>query len=376
MSLKCIKIKSSENWYIRGTVKGIRVYKSTGTSRLEIAEAERIKLENDLLHQGVFGVRKSYTFIEAADRYLASGKSPRHLSKVVLAFENDKLENLGQKELDDAAREAYPNCKPQTLNRQFYTPFISVMTFAAQDDMVEYRKWRRPKVKKSDQRRVKWFTYEDARKFYEASAEHLKDIFIFCIYTGARITESIELEVKDLDLKKRWAVLNATKTESFRGVPVHSAVIRRLTSRITEKQLYVLPTDSGRAYKSHRKKHENNAVQGGGYYRTAWNTALKDAGLEGYTPYSTRHTLNNWLILSGIDQTTREAIMGHRNSSTNAIYSDIPDQHLIDSIDCLPDFTEFSHMITKKHDSFTQSSSIMRKAKIPVKSKKDVKNKG
>lgn len=367
MPLKLVKVKNSKNLYIRGTVAGQYVYESTGTDRREYAEAKRIKRENELLEISVHGKRKSAKFVEAVEKYLDGGGSARHMEKVLEQFEFTPVRAIGQQELDAAALKAYPSVSPQTLNRHFYTPFIAVMNHAAQDGLCDFRKWRRPRVKKGAKR--KWFTYEDAAKFYNAAPYHLKAIFAFCVYTGARMTEAIELQINDINLESRWAVLNASKTDSFRGVPIHSVGVRAFqTYRDTiEKKIrylkdkkparfskFKLPetaflTQNFQPYIPHRLK--DGTVQGGGYFKTAWNATLTKAGLKGYTPYSMRHTFNNWLILAGIDQATREALMGHDNGSTNALYSDVPQNHLIEAIERLPDFTLHGNSTSEKAKS-------------------------
>ncbi len=154
--LKLIKIKTSENWYIRGTVKGRGVYKSTGTSRRDIADEERRTLEERLLSG-------SETFGVAAGRYIKGGGSPKFLltrdenkkfTGVLGQFENTSLAEIGQNEVDEAARKAFPNVKPQTLNRQFYTPFIAVWNFAVRADLCQRKEWRRPRVKRSDLKKI------------------------------------------------------------------------------------------------------------------------------------------------------------------------------------------------------------------------------
>lgn len=360
MPLKLVNVKNSPNIYLRGTVAGQYVYESTGTDREEFAEAARIKRENQLLESAIHGKRKSAKFVEAVDAYLEAGGSGRHMEKVLEQFEFTPVREIGQQALDAAAARAYPDVAPQTLNRHFYTPFIAVMNHAAQDGLCDFRKWRRPRVGRTAKR--KWFSYEDAAKFYAHAPEHLKAIFVFCVYTGARITEAIELQRKDISLEGKWGVLSQTKTDGYRGVPLHPVVVRELSRYIPAlagdkrsstpalaPDSAVFRTQKGKPYIPHRDNEGN--VQGGGYFKTAWKTTLTNAGLTGYTPYSMRHTFNNWLIMAGINQATREALMGHDNGSTNAMYSDVPQDDLIREIEKLKDFTLHGFSTPKNENS-------------------------
>ena len=51
MPLKVVRHSKSSNLYLRGTVRGIQVYETTGTDREELAEEIRIKREVELLYQ-------------------------------------------------------------------------------------------------------------------------------------------------------------------------------------------------------------------------------------------------------------------------------------------------------------------------------------
>lgn len=152
------------------------------------------------------------------------------------------------------------------------------------------------------------------------------------------VEEAIELEIKDINLESKWAVLNGSKTDGWRGVPLHRAITGATwASRgLTCPSSSFFLTQKGKPYTSHRDNE--GKVQGGGYFKTARNKTLERAGLTGYTPYSMRHTFNNWLIMAGINQATREALMGHDNGSTNAMYSDVPQEDLIREVEKLKDF--------------------------------------
>jgi len=62
--------KRNELWHINKVIKGKRIYESTGTSDLEEAERFLAKRVNELRGQLIYGERKSYTFTEAATKYL------------------------------------------------------------------------------------------------------------------------------------------------------------------------------------------------------------------------------------------------------------------------------------------------------------------
>lgn len=62
--------KRNDIWHINKVIKGKRLYESTGTSDLEEAERYLAQRITEFRGQLIYGERKSYTFIEAATKYL------------------------------------------------------------------------------------------------------------------------------------------------------------------------------------------------------------------------------------------------------------------------------------------------------------------
>jgi hypothetical protein len=79
MSLRLVKRHGQLNWYIRGSVRGIAVDKSTLTDNEATTDAIRIKEENRLLNRSVFGEKASVSFVEAAVQYMEQGGETRFL---------------------------------------------------------------------------------------------------------------------------------------------------------------------------------------------------------------------------------------------------------------------------------------------------------
>src|SRR5947209_1531249 len=113
MSLKLVHRKGSNQFYLRGTVRGVSVFETTGTDDPAAAEAIRIRREGELLHQSVFGQSASVSFAEAALSYIEDGGEKRYLGgfddrtgKWMLLlghFGTISIGRIGQHEADRAA---------------------------------------------------------------------------------------------------------------------------------------------------------------------------------------------------------------------------------------------------------------------------------
>src|SRR5258706_13173181 len=120
MPLRLVERPKSPYWIIRGTLRGIRVEESTGTSDRRAAEEILIKREAEILEQSIHGRRATETFASAALSYLQQGGSKRFTVPVISHFGTMPLVQPDQDPLDRAAKKLYPNASPPRRNRHSY----------------------------------------------------------------------------------------------------------------------------------------------------------------------------------------------------------------------------------------------------------------
>ena len=174
-----------------------------------------MKREREIWDRHVYGERTQTTFTEAVEVYLRDGGDPSGLKKIHAYFGKWKLKDINQKAIDEAARKVYPNVKNSTLKRHFYAPLSAILHKAAEHDMCSYIRIKRPKVKPTP---VKWATPQYFEIFWPYCNKHLRIITNFLPYTGCRITEVLNLKWSDVDLDKRTAFIEKTKTGVSRTV--------------------------------------------------------------------------------------------------------------------------------------------------------------
>jgi len=81
MPLRLTKLPTSPNWYIRGTVRGVRVFETTGTDVEAVADEIRIRREALILEESIHGRKQTRPFAEAALSYIEAGGEARFLGK-------------------------------------------------------------------------------------------------------------------------------------------------------------------------------------------------------------------------------------------------------------------------------------------------------
>lgn len=288
MPLKLIKRKGSHHWYIRGTVRGIRVFESAGTDDAKAADAIRIKREGDLLDRSVFGAGSAITFIEAADAYLKSGGEGRFLGKfdertekwtlLIGHFGTTPLARIGQAEIDEAARKLLPGTKAATRKRHVYIPMCAVLNHAERFGF-KAPKIEHPKVATPD---FKWATPEWLAKLLPRCAPRLRLLVTLLPYTGARLSEALRLDWDmDVNLSQRNIVFRRTKNGKMRSAHIPDALLIELAS-VPEGQR------QGPLFAWSHKCHVYGPLR----------TACRKAGIPYLSPHQLgRHTFATWLRL-------------------------------------------------------------------------------
>jgi integrase len=328
MSLKLIK--RDPYFHLRGTVRGVTVRETTGCTEREDAEAVRIKREAEIVERSIFGRNASATFLEAAVMYLEAGGEARYVEPLTNHFGTTKLARIDQTASDNAARVLYDQAAPSTLNRQVYTPVGAILHFAAERKLCEWRTIRRPKQPKG---RVRWLESDEANKLIEACSPHLKPLVIFLFYTGARLSEALYLDWRDVDLSRRQVSFTDTKNGESRGVPLHDRVLvafANLPHR--EGAVFRRPASKvkplGEPYKVKR--------EGGGQIKTAFRGACRRAGITDFTPHDCRHTWATWHYAANRNLKALMELGGWKSEAMVMRYVHVNSDHLRDSIEALP----------------------------------------
>lgn len=147
---------------------------------------------------------------------------------------------------------------------------------------------------------------------------------LFMLHTAMRPSEAATLTWLQILWKDRMVLLSTTKTGKSRRVPLTQMALSTL------QQL----RDNGDAgeYVFLPPGHCPPRIASM-YFRTAFATACRRAGIQGITLYSLRHISASYLIMCGVDIRTVADIMGHSDIGMTMRYTHIIDKHKLDAID-------------------------------------------
>ncbi len=296
MPLKLTRKKGSPNWYMRGSIRGLIIEESTRTGDVRTAQDLLALRTAELLQRSVYGNPSTRTLAEAALSYMQAGGERHHLPPLLRHFAKTKLADIDQAAVEKAALKLMkPGCAPATVHRQVIAPVSMVMHHAAR------LKWCQKPVfarRKEPKGRVRWISHEEADQLIEAASPHLKPLVIFLLSTGARLSEALYLDWRDVDLTAGQVVFVDTKNGDRRGVPLparcvaalanlphlRGAVFRRPVGRAQDPRKANAPI--GYAYARNKG--------GGGQVKVAWKGMCSRAGITNFTPHDCRHTWATW----------------------------------------------------------------------------------
>lgn len=280
MPLRIVSRAGTRILYVRGTVRGQSVFESTGTAERERAEAYRAKREAQLWDDSVFGTRASVTFAHAVESYLRA-KPPSPSTVLLVGRLLDHFKTIPLRRIDqNAVDRAYdvllkPLASPSTRLRGVLTPLNAILEHAARRGWCDRPNFERPKPPPS---RIAFLLPEQARAVIHHAAPHMRPLLVFLLCTGARVSEALELDWADVDLRAGRVTFRRTKNGRERRYDLPPAAIAALST---------LPHRAGRVFRPPPRRdrrtgaYADNDRSAGGQFKTAWAGACRRAGLRG-----------------------------------------------------------------------------------------------
>lgn len=204
-------------WHVSGSIGGDRIRKSLGTRDRARAEELRAQLEARLWKRHTYGEEAVRTFEEAAISYIRQGGERRYLPALIKHFRGRNVASIAPGDVRDAALSIYPTDGPATRNRQVITPARAVINHAHSMNWCPPIRVAIFKVPKSRKNKPVDRTWLDAfmARADEDGLPHLSAIALFMHQTGARVSEAVRLLGEHVDLSKRVALLERTKTDEW-----------------------------------------------------------------------------------------------------------------------------------------------------------------
>lgn len=282
--------------WITGTVKpagattGRRVRQRAGSDSPAAAREEAAALEARILRDFHHGAKPSvHTFLEACDSYLKHQERRASTKDVVrrlaLHWRAASLGAITQEAVDAARSKVLRPGAGDSTWRKTVSILSAILNHAAR------RKWCEPAsfdLPREPKGRTAFLLPAEFVKLHTAASPHLRPLLTYLVCTGSRLGEALSLDWSQVDLPGRrvnvWS--DQTKARRQRVVDLTPGAVQALAG---------LERRDGRVFLTHLGEPYRDAGKGyGGHIKSAWATAMRKAGLAGFSPHDLRHSWATW----------------------------------------------------------------------------------
>lgn len=342
------RMKGSNIWWIRYTdEQGKRVTFKIGTFAAAVHVYEQrtaaVRLGVLLPHSPRRGVKFSelvddaIKFAEKHHRALKDFKQRANLA--MEAFGDRVAESITTRELQDWIDEMAEEREwtGGTRNR-FKSTLSTVFREGMRAAKIGVNPARLIRRSKESLGRVRFLSFEEEAKLRMAIAATLpgrikdegESAFAqldIALHTGMRKSEQFTATWGQVDLEKGFIYLSMTKNGTDRFVTLNSAALEVLKRLRRRHEQLGLPSDST-LFHSKREGLIKNP-------RKWFATALEQAGIDGVTWHTLRHTFASRLVMGGVDLKTVQELMGHKTIAMTARYAHLAPTHKQQALEIL-----------------------------------------
>jgi integrase len=171
------------------------------------------------------------------------------------------------------------------------------------------------RMRKEENRRIRWITYREADRLLEELPKHLQDMTSFTLATGLRESNVTKLKWCDVDLVRCHALIHPEESKTGRAIPVP----------LNQDAIDILNEQRGRhpvhvfTYRGHPVTRCNNH---------AWRKALIRADIKDFRWHDLRHTWASWHVQNGTSLHELQQLGGWSSFEMVLRYAHLSSDHL------------------------------------------------
>jgi integrase len=316
--------KRDNVWWIDISHKGKRLRQSTGTHVKSKAQQLHDQLKHDLwLQSSLKSIPQKY-WMDAVMRWLEESQHKRTLNddKIHLRWADSFLRNVLIIDINQDQIEAMAKAReetgvsPSTINRMLEV--VRAILRKAQKEWGWLHTVPPIRMRKIDNKRIRWLTYKESQQLLTELPTHLQDMAKFSLATGLREANVTGLKWCDIDLERRHTMVHPdeSKTKKAIPVPLNTQAIQIIKMQEGMHPIYVF------TYKGKPVTRCNNH---------AWRKALARAGIEDFRWHDLRHTWASWHVQNGTSLHELQQLGGWSNFETVLRYAHLSGKHLQDA---------------------------------------------
>ena len=313
--------KRGNTWWITITRQGSRVQESTGTSNKLEAQRFYDKRQAELWKVISLKVKPSKDWNDAVLRWCEESQHKRtlHCDKSNLRWLDQFLNGVLLKDVTRDMIEQIALIKekngttPATVNRVL--AIVRSILRKAEREWEWIDKAPTVRMRKENNRRIRWITPDEAARLKNELPEHLADAMEFALHTGLRETNISSLEWSQINFDNCHAFIPASKSKSGLAiaVPLNSQSLAIVKNQIGKHPIFVF-SYIGRPIR---------------WFSTrAWRKALSRAGIDNFKWHDLRHTWASWHVQNGTSLQELQQLGGWASFEMVLRYAHLSSSHL------------------------------------------------
>jgi integrase len=314
------KRKNSSYWWLKITIGGRTIQRSTGTEDKTKAQEYHDTLKAQLWQQDRLGVKPTHSWREGVVRWLieTSEKATHLEDKRKLAWMHHylgdlTLNDINQDVIDKIRSAKLKEASKATTNR--YLALIRSILIRARDEWEWIDKAPKIRLFKESNSRERSLTSDQFQALMRELPAHQRETVMFALATGLRQRNVLELEWSQVNLELRHAWIHAGQSKNRRpiAVPLNDTAMQVLQRQLGKHETRVF-TYLGKPLKAANTK--------------AWSNALKRAGITDFRWHDLRHTWATWQRQAGTPTHELQRLGGWRTGAMVERYAHLAPDHL------------------------------------------------
>jgi len=268
---------------------------------------------------------------EAFLQYVQDNKAPgtyvfyqHHVSVFVRSHRNWAAADVSPTELEAHKRKLIAaKLAPATINHHVNAVRI-MFNWAVKFGHIRRHELQKVEALHKPKGRVRFLTPEEQERLLAASQPDFRQILVFLLDTGLRVSELADLTWDAVDLEHNVVTVYGSKT---------SRTARNYTPRkipLTQRAAAVLAEREPRGERAFL--NEDGEPYNRNSLRLRFDRVRKKAGVPDVSLHTLRHTFASRLSMSGENLQTVAALLGHTTTRTAEIYSHLAQEHLAQAV--------------------------------------------
>lgn len=328
--------KRGATWWLRFSYEGKQIRRSLETEDKKLAERISRKILGQVA-EGKWFERlpgEDKTFREMMEKfeteYFSKFRSfnacKSHSKGLVNFFGNYTLSEISPSLINDfRLKRRTEGVKPATIHRQ-----LDIMKRAFN---LAIREWEwcdknpvtRISLEKLNNKRDRWLTFQEEENLLQTCPIWLRELVLFGLNTGMRLSEILSLSWKGVDLSRKTVTVFKSKNTERRTIPLNESALELLK---TKGKVRSIKTD----LVFHTKTH--NAIDKCNVGRAS-RIALRRAGIQDFRFHDLRHTFATRMVQAGKDLYKVQVLLGHKTPIMTQRYAHHYPESLRDGVEVL-----------------------------------------